>query len=704
MDEVVPEEINKEKVSQQNLKPEIDKAQISSIKNYISIMTEEETSLWFKKLNLEEEVLENLEKIIKNGKDLISIYNDNKILEKLNINLHSQNIINEAIEEGLEEELKINITLEKDKNIILNIENEPKYKLKEVLSYLEKLLKRTVYLTPNNSDNEILTPNTLIVKKILLNPEKYRNLKIFDEKSLGISLPPQEKYPIAFPKPESVNVNINLKKNKNEAPSPLPLNNPILNENKSSNITNNTKMPNMSKGYVSLFQNKKNNLPDFNTDYQMPSQNRNNAGNNNNYMKLDTKDDFKYHNILSVKDKEEKEDKSNISDMRYTNDTNLEQKNIGFKNIANIGNTDNDNKLNKNYFTQRNFNSKNIPNINDNNNNNNNMMFQNILNNKKRNENYSGMMGRTIENIGGGGDDTTSPNTNSNLSFLERNKKEKEKDRDNSFNINFLNKDSNNAINKNKTENRYEYSRFQDLDKDNLFKNNNNNMNIFNMPKANEENNEVNIDNLIINSNNNKNEELKNSKDKNDYKFGGMNNIMSKPEKEEADSDILKMLREKYSFQNSDSSKDLDNNNSNFNNRINMDFKKEFKEYKPKTPITDGRRTFGTENINLKFNNITDDNNNNPLENKFLMKQNNFLNKNEDDNNIASKFKYDMNMNINMDNNNNKIGKNRNRPSAGLEFNSFQYKAAGYKSSFPQNQEKELNQLSQLNQYEQNDE
>ena len=702
MDEVVPEEINKEKVSQQNLKSETDKTQISSIKNFISIMTEEETSLWFKKLNLEEEVLENLEKIIKNGKDLISIYNDNKILEKLNINLHSQNIINEAIEEGLEEELKINISLEKDKSIILNVENEPKYKLKEVLSYLEKILKRSVYLTPNNSDNEILTPNTLIVKKILLNPEKYRNLKIFDEKSLGISPPPLERYPIAYPKSESVNVNINLKKNKNEKnepPSSLPLNNPILNDNKSTNITttnvttnvtNNTKMSNMTKGYVSLFQNKKNSLPDFNTDYQMPSQNRTNAGSNNNYIKLDTKEDFKYHNILSVKDKEEKEDKNNLNDMRY-NDSSLEQKNIGFKNITNIGNSDNDSKISKNYFTQRNFNSKNMPNINDNNNN---MMFQNILNNKKRSENFSGMMGKTIENIGGGGDDTTGPNTNANLSFLERNKKEK--DRDSSFNINFMNKDSNNAVNKNKTESRYEFSRFQDLDKDNLFKNNNNNLNMFNIPKANEDNNEVNIDNLIINSNNNKNEELKNSKDKNDYKFGGMNNIMTKPEKEEADSDILKMLREKYSFQNNDSSKDLDNNNSNFNNRMNMDFKK---EYKPKTPITDGRRTFGTENMNLKFNNnITDDNNNNPLENKFLMKQNNFLNKNDDDN-IISKFKYDMNMD-----NNNKIGKNRNRPSAGLEFNSFQYKAAGYKSSFPQNQEKELNQLSQLNQYEQNDE
>ena len=82
-------------------------------------------------------------------------------------------------------------------------------------------------------------------------------MKIFDEKFLGISPPPLEKYPIVFPKPESVNVNINLKKNKNETPSSLPLNNPTLNENKRSNVTNNTKMPNMSKGYVSLFQNKK---------------------------------------------------------------------------------------------------------------------------------------------------------------------------------------------------------------------------------------------------------------------------------------------------------------------------------------------------------------------------------------------------------------------------------------------------------------
>jgi len=101
-------------------------------------------------------------------------------------------------------------------------------------------------------------------------------------------------------------------------------------------------------------------------------------------------------------------------------------------------------------------------------------------------------------------------------------------------------------------------------------------LNMFNMPKTNEDNNEVNIDNLIINiNNNNKSKELKNSKDKNDYKFDGMKNIITKPEKEEADFDILKLLKEKYFSQNNDNSKDLDNNNSNFNNRMNMDFKKE---------------------------------------------------------------------------------------------------------------------------------
>ena len=86
----------------------------------------------------------------------------------------------------------------------------------------------------------------------------------------------------------------------------------------------------------------------------------------------------------------------------------------------------------------------------------------------------------------------------------------------------------------------------------------------------------------------------------------------------------------------------------------------------------------------MKFNNLPNKNN------QMIFN----MNKEEDETNIFfNKFKAD----INLDGNNNKMGKNNNRvnrPSAGLEFNSLQYKVAGYQSSFPQNQEKPLNQYN----------
>ena len=694
MEEITSEEIKKDNIiSQQSNK---NNSEENSDNKYISIMNEKETSSWLKKLNLDEEILKGLEEIIKNGKDLIAIYNNKTILDKLSINLHSTNIINDAIEEGLEQQLKININLEKGKNIILNVENEPKYRLKEILAYLEKLLKCQVYLSPVSSPNEILTPNTLIVKKILLNPNKYCNLQLFDEKTVRnnnrneIDLRSQ-----IIQKSEKKNKNEITLSNNNKNINNLNFDNnkEITNLNKDNNIninknlinvdnyTNNTRTANLTKGYTSLFQNKKNNLPDFTTDYQMPSQNKING---NNFIKLENKniskpiEDFKYHNILSMKDKEEKEDKKNIiKDIRLTNDNinninNNEPKNIGFKNISNYKNinmSENDNNnINKNYFTQRNFNTKNNPNDN-------NMMFQQMLTKKRSEKNISDIMAKNNMDILG--------EVNENISMLERNKRELEKERD--ININFINKENNNNDIKkqnNKTENRYEFSRLQDLDKD-YFSNK-----IFNLPKTKtiqENNNDIN--NLIINQK----DELKNSKEK--Y---GANNL-----KEDSENDILKVLREKYSLENNDI-KDSDSN------RINVDFKK---EYKPKTPINEGRRIINNDNI--RFTNLTDDNTNNPLENKFLMQQkdnfmksntNNLLNKNnqmifnmnkeeeDDNNNIMTKYKID---NMNLDNNN-KLGKNRmNRPSSGLDFNNFQYKATGYKSSFPQ--ENSLNQYNPNN-------
>ena len=548
---------------------------LDNLKNrkiFFSKMTEEETNIWLKNLNLEENVLTELENIAKNGRDLICIYNDNKLLEKINLDLHSNNIINDAIEEALEEQLKINIEIEKGKNIILNIENEPKYELKEIYSYLELLLKKKVFLCPKNNPNEILNPNTLIHKKILLNPNKYCFLSLFDENTII---------------------------NNNEIKKDININNE-MNIMKQTPDMNNEKKE-INKGYNSLFQAKKKNpITEFTTEYKMPSINKINDINNN--ININNNTDFKYQNILANKDLE-KDNNINKFNLNIDNNNNInnninEQKKQ-FPNFNIINNTDNN--LNKNYFTQRNFNPKNF-NPNDNGDNNGDI--------------FSKMTNLRII------DRTKNINDNT----------EKEKDR--SFD----------NINKNKAENRYEFVKYQELD---IFKNKNNN---------NEPND---INNLILKTQ--------------------TPNIPTMKNKKENSDDILKSLREKYSLQ----------NNGNDTKEINIEYKK---EYKPKTPITEGRRTFN--NDNMKFN-IIDNNSNDPLENKFLNNNNNRQNKNEefDKYGFLNKNKFNMfnnNANNELNEQNNGFGnvgkmRSNNRPSPGLDFNNFQYKATGYKSAFGPN-------------------
>ena len=575
-------------------------------KKFFSKLTEEETNIFLKNLNLDENILNELENIVKNGQDLISIYNNNQLIEKINLDLHSKNIINSAIEEALEEQLKINIEIEKDKNIILNIENEPKYELKEIYAYLELLLKKKVFLCPKNNPNELLNPNTLIYKKILLNPDKYCNLSFFNE---NIFTKNNEEKNILNNNINKNDMNINM----NQTPDLNIDKKEILNKG----------------GYNSLFQiKKKNPISDFTTEYQMPNFNKSNDINMNNNINNNNKD-FKYQNILSNKDKDK--------DINNKLNINLENNNININNLNNLNNNNNkeppknkfsntfniinntDSNLNKNYFTQRNFNPKNFS------------QTQNELNDNG--EIFSKITNFKII------DRTKSVNNNNNI------EKEKENNLDN---IN----------NKNKTENRYEFVKYQELD---IFKN----KNMFNNnPKPSQEmqQNPVNdINNLILKTQTTNIPQMKNIKDDSD--------------------DILKSLREKYSLQN--------NNNNIEENREYKESKMDFKnDYKPKTPIAEGRRTFN--NDNMKFN-FMEENTNDPLENKFL--NINRQNKKEE----FDKFNFlNKNMNNQYINNNNEIdeqnkayiniGKIRpNRPSPGLDFNNFQYKASEYKNSFGQN-------------------
>ena len=571
-------------------------------KKFFSKLTEEETNIFLKNLNLDENVLNELENIVKNGQDLISIYNNNQLLEKINLDLHSKNIINSAIEEALEEQLKINIEIENNKNIILNIENEPKYELKEIYAYLELLLKKKVFLCPKNSPKEILNPNTFIYKKIILNPDKYCNLCLFDEYFLTKNNEEKNNLNNNINNKNDMNININMNKT------------PDLNVEKKEIIN--------KGGYNSLFQMKKKNpISDFTTEYQMPNFNKSNDININNNK------DFKYQNILSNKDKEKDiNNKLNINLENNNNNLNInnnlnnnkEQQKIKFNNAFNIINNT-DSNINKNYFTQRNFAPKNFS------------QTQNELNDNG--EIFSKITDFKII-------DRTKNANNNNNNYIE---KEKE---NNLENIN----------NKNKTENRYEYVKYQELD---IFKNKNMYNNNPKPPQEMQQKPVNDINNLILKTQTTNIPPMKNKIDDSD--------------------DILKSLREKYSLQ---------NNNNVEEKRDYKDSKMDFtNDYKPKTPIAEGRRTFN--NDSMKFN-FMDENSNDPLENKFL--NINRQNKKED----FDKYNF-LNKNINNPFNNNKeideqnkgymnIGKMRtNRPSPGLDFNNFQYKTTDYKNSFGQN-------------------
>ena len=569
-------------------------------KKFFSKLTEEETNIFLKNLNLDENILNELENIVKNGQDLISIYNNNQLIEKINLDLHSKNIINSAIEEALEEQLKINIEIENNRNIILNIENEPKYELKEIYAYLELLLKKKVFLCPKNSPKEILNPNTFIYKKIILNPDKYCNLCLFDEYFLTKNNEEKNNLNNNINNKNDMNININMNKT------------PDLNVEKKEIIN--------KGGYNSLFQMKKKNpISDFTTEYQMPNFNKSNDININNNK------DFKYQNILSNKDKEKDiNNKLNINLENNNNNLNInnnlnnnkEQQKIKFNNAFNIINNT-DSNINKNYFTQRNFAPKNFS------------QTQNELNDN----------GEIFSKI-------------TDFKIIDRTKNannyiEKEKE-NNLENIN----------NKNKTENRYEYVKYQELD---IFKNKNMYNNNPKPPQEMQQKPVNDINNLILKTQTTNIPPMKNKIDDSD--------------------DILKSLREKYSLQ---------NNNNVEEKRDYKDSKMDFtNDYKPKTPIAEGRRTFN--NDSMKFN-FMDENSNDPLENKFL--NINRQNKKED----FDKYNF-LNKNINNPFNNNKeideqnkgymnIGKMRtNRPSPGLDFNNFQYKTTDYKNSFGQNME-----------------
>ena len=136
---------------------------------------------------IDENIISQIKELKLNSKDLIYISKKDELLNKIcNNDFHLKNIFLNFINSEIENALKIKITLDDNKELIITLENDPNYTLENITHNLGIILNNSnkLYLTPFSNQNEILLPNIKIIPRILSNPDKYTNLKIFDLKNI----------------------------------------------------------------------------------------------------------------------------------------------------------------------------------------------------------------------------------------------------------------------------------------------------------------------------------------------------------------------------------------------------------------------------------------------------------------------------------------------------------------------------------------
>ena len=123
-----------------------------------------------------------------NSNDLINlINNDEELIKIFGENYHDINFLKSLIKTEIDKNLKVKILLNDDREITLSLENDPEYTLENITHNLGLILDSSnkIFLTPKSNISEILLPNIKIIPRILSEPEKYCNLKVFNLKDVN---------------------------------------------------------------------------------------------------------------------------------------------------------------------------------------------------------------------------------------------------------------------------------------------------------------------------------------------------------------------------------------------------------------------------------------------------------------------------------------------------------------------------------------
>ena len=183
----ITNELNDQNYDNKNINEEniIDNDNINNINFFL--MDEIQILDYLTENKIDENIISQIKELKLNSKDLIYISKKDELLNKIcNNDFHLKNIFLNFINSEIENALKIKITLDDNKELIITLENDPNYTLENITHNLGIILNNSnkLYLTPFSNQNEILLPNIKIIPRILSNPEKYTNLKIFDLKNI----------------------------------------------------------------------------------------------------------------------------------------------------------------------------------------------------------------------------------------------------------------------------------------------------------------------------------------------------------------------------------------------------------------------------------------------------------------------------------------------------------------------------------------
>jgi hypothetical protein len=259
--------------------------------------------------NCSENIISQITQNNLNPNDLINlIKNEEELIKIFGENYHDINFLKSLIKNEIDKNLKIKILLNDNREITLSLENDPEYTLENLTHNLELILDSSnkIFLTPKSNISEILLPNIKIIPRILSEPEKYCNLKVFNLKDIKKQENENNKI-----KEEGYS-SYNLKNyNKGYTSSkitnnPEIKNNPFLNNNFiSTNYSN--------SGYTnSILNNQNNNVNQINSTYSS-LKNNNESQKKDNILNKDITKNQNENSIQKIEKKSYTSDLKNIT-------------------------------------------------------------------------------------------------------------------------------------------------------------------------------------------------------------------------------------------------------------------------------------------------------------------------------------------------------------------------------------------------------